>query len=102
MITITDAAATKIKEVLAKEAKQDYVLRMKAEGGGCCGPRYVVALEENPQASDQVVETKGIKVVIDPQSAPVLQDVEFDYTEGLIGGGFQIKNPNLKSSCGCR
>ena len=102
MITITDSAASKIKEVMAKEGKENHVLRMKAEGGGCCGPKYGVELEEKPRASDQVVEAKGIKVAVDPQSDPTLEGVELDYTEGLIGGGFQIKNPNVKTNCGCR
>ena len=102
MITITDGAADKIKKVMASEDKQDWALRMKAEGGGCCGPTYMVALEEKPEPDDQVIETQGIKVLIDPQSVPVLEGGELDYIEGLMGGGFQIKNTNVESSCGCQ
>lgn len=102
MITITDCAADKIKKVMAIEDKLGWSLRIKAEGGGCCGPKYMVALEEKPEPDDQIVETRTIKVLIDPQSVPILEGGELDYIEGLMGGGFQIKNAKVESSCGCQ
>ena len=102
MINITVAAAQKVKGILEQE-KQNIpqgVLRIYVQGGGCSGFQYGMVLDEVTEA-DQVFETDGIKVIIDPMSLRYLEGAEVDYKEDLMGGGFAIKNPNATSTCGC-
>jgi iron-sulfur cluster assembly accessory protein len=100
MITITVAAAAKLKELMAKEATEGQGLRVRVMGGGCSGYQYQLAFDA-PREGDRVIEHDGVKVVIDPKSLLFLAGTEIDYQEGLMGAGFAIKNPNAKGSCGC-
>jgi iron-sulfur cluster assembly accessory protein len=102
MINITEAAATKVKGILEQE-KQSLPqggLRIYVQGGGCSGFSYGMVLDEVTD-EDQVFETDGIKVIVDPMSMRYLDGAEVDYKEDLMGGGFAIKNPNATSTCGC-
>lgn len=107
MITITENAAKRLKELMAdkdtegKDYNQETVgLRVFVQGGGCSGFQYGMQLENTPNAgSDKVFESNGIRVFVDPVSAPYLKGVEIDFDD--FGGGFKIKNPNAKSTCGC-
>ena len=115
MITITDRAAAKIREVLEENHRtpETVVLRMAVMGGGCSGFQYAPpTIEETPQETDQVLKINGIRVAIDPISASYLKGAELDFVEpartdelNLVGnpqgGGFKITNPNAKSTCGC-
>jgi iron-sulfur cluster assembly protein len=101
MVLITDPAAAKIKELMAKEGDADYALRMRVIGGGCSGLQYQMALEETPGDHDKVYTSNGIKLFIDMKSALYLAGVEIDYLNGLMESGFKITNPNAQTTCGC-
>jgi iron-sulfur cluster assembly protein len=98
MITITETAAAKIKE-LTPDPK--YALRMRVVGGGCSGLRYEMGLEDEQQPSDKVFSSNGVTVFIDMKSALYLAGAEVDYINGLMESGFKITNPNAKTTCGC-
>ena len=103
MITITLLAAQKLRETMIGDNKnpdKDY-LRIFVQGGGCSGFQYGLMLEENKTDTDQVFESNGMKVVVDPISIRYLENAEVDFIENETGGGFSIKNPNAKSTCGC-
>jgi iron-sulfur cluster assembly protein len=98
MITITESAAEKIKE-LAPDP--NYALRMRVVGGGCSGLQYQMGLEDEQNATDKVLTSNGIKVLVDMKSALYLAGAEVDYINGLMESGFKISNPNAKTTCGC-
>ena len=102
MITLTNGASQKVKGILEQERASlpQGGLRIYVQGGGCSGFSYGMVLDE-AAAEDQVFETDGIKLIVDPMSLRYLEGAEVDYKEDLMGGGFAIKNPNAKSSCGC-
>ncbi|MBI3359012.1 MAG: iron-sulfur cluster insertion protein ErpA [Nitrospirae bacterium] len=101
MITITEKAAYKAKTFMAAEHKEGFGLRLYVQGGGCSGFKYGMAFEEKEVDEDSVIAMNGMKLFIDPYSAPMLNGVQIDYNDGLEGAGFAIKNPNAKSTCGC-
>lgn len=101
MVTFSDVAAGKIKEILAQEGKTGWALKLGVQGGGCSGFEYVMDFAQIPAADDKVFEDKGLKIFVDPNSEKVLQGSVVDYEEGLTGAGFKIQNPNSKGSCGC-
>lgn len=101
MISITSQAAEKIKDIkTAQAASEDTGLRVRVVGGGCSGFQYQLVFD-SPQAEDQVFETDGVKVVVDPKSFLYLNGTEIDYVDGLTGAGFTMKNPNAKGGCSC-
>lgn len=100
MITITQQASNKILELM-KEEQDVSGLRIYVRGGGCSGYQYGMSLESKIGDDDTVIDKDGVKVVIDPQSAPLLQGAEIDYVESIQGSGFSIKNPQAKTTCGC-
>jgi iron-sulfur cluster assembly protein len=102
MISLTTAAASKVKNILEseKETLPQGGLRIYVQGGGCSGFSYGMVLDEVSEG-DQVFEEQGVKVIIDPMSIQYLEGAEVDYKEDLMGGGFAIKNPNATSTCGC-
>ncbi len=100
MITITQQASNKILELM-KEEEDVSGLRVYVRGGGCSGYQYGMSLESKISDDDTVIDKDGVKVVIDPQSAPLLQGAEIDYTENIQGSGFAVKNPQAKTTCGC-
>ena len=100
MITITEFAEQKIRELLKDE--QDAVgLRVYVRGGGCHGYQYGMAFEAKMTDDDTVIEKGDVKVILDSQSAPLLSGAEVDYVDSLQGSGFSIKNPQAKTTCGC-
>ena len=102
MINVSETAALKINELLLEEQKAGSGLRVFVQGGGCSGFQYGLMIEENPEGSaDQVFESNGVKLFVDPISIAYLKDAEVDFVDTVTGGGFTIKNPNAKSTCGC-
>jgi len=101
MLTITDHAASKVKEFLAKQGKNDGAVRIQVKGGGCSGMQYSFSLVDTPRADDTVLTDKGVKVCVDPKSAVFLDGVELDFVEAFINGGFKVRNPNATGSCSC-
>jgi iron-sulfur cluster assembly accessory protein len=102
MIRLTEMAVSKVKGILEQEKASlpDGGLRIYVQGGGCSGFSYGMVLDEVTEG-DQIFETEGIKVIVDPMSLRYLEGAEVDYKEDLMGGGFAIKNPNASSTCGC-
>ena len=102
MLTLTETAAKKISDLRLEEGKPEWGLRIRVVGGGCSGMSYELGWDDTPVEGDNVVETNGVKVIVDSHSAPYLQGSEIDYVDNnMLGAGFAIKNPNVKSSCGC-
>jgi iron-sulfur cluster assembly accessory protein len=102
MINVSETAASKINELLAEENKTGSGLRVFVQGGGCSGFQYGLMIEENGQsAGDQVFESNGVRLYVDPISIRYLKGAEVDFVETVTGGGFTIKNPNATSTCGC-
>ena len=102
MVTVTESAAAKIKELLAQEAEEEVsVLRVAVQGGGCSGFQYALGFDRGPQDGDNEVEMHGVRVVVDPHSAPYLVGSEIDYVDALMGAGFAINNPNVTAACCC-
>ena len=102
MLTLTATAAQKVKGILEqeKESLPQGGLRIYVQGGGCSGFSYGMVLNEAAE-EDQILDIEGVKVIVDPMSLRYLDGAEVDYKEDLMGGGFAIKNPNAKSTCGC-
>ena len=104
-ITLTKAAAAKITDLMLEEEKKsaEVGLRVYVQGGGCSGFQYGMAIEEGARDSeaDKVFESNGVRLYIDPISVRYLSGAQVDYEDKLNGGGFTIKNPNAKSTCGC-
>ena len=98
LIHVTEAAASKIKDLLAEENKAESGLRVFVQGGGCSGFQYGLMIEES---GDQMFESNGIKLYVDPVSLSYLKGAEVDFVDTITGGGFTIKNPNATSTCGC-
>ncbi|HBH04728.1 MAG: hypothetical protein A2W08_06805 [Candidatus Rokubacteria bacterium RBG_16_73_20] len=103
MVTMTETAAKKITELRLEEGKPEWGLRVRLVGGGCSGMSYELGWEEQEAPGDTVVEgPQGIRVFIDQHSAQYVAGSEIDYVDNtMLGAGFAIKNPNVKSSCGC-
>jgi iron-sulfur cluster assembly accessory protein len=102
MVTVTEKAASKIKELLAQEQEEGVsVLRVAVQGGGCSGFQYGLMIEEGGGDADQVFESNGVKLFVDPVSVSYLKGAEVDFVDTVTGGGFTIKNPNATSTCGC-
>ncbi|MEK7800490.1 MAG: iron-sulfur cluster insertion protein ErpA [Nitrospirota bacterium] len=100
MVTITQVAEQKIRELMTEE-KDVVGLRVYVRGGGCNGYQYGMAFESKMAEDDTVIEMGDVKVIMDSQSAPMLQGAEVDYVDSVQGSGFSIKNPQAKTTCGC-
>jgi len=100
MVTITEIAEQKIKELILEE-ENAVGLRIYVKGGGCSGYQYGMSFEDKTSDDDTIVEKGDVKVIVDSQSAPMLSGAEVDYVDSLQGSGFAIKNPQAKSTCGC-
>ncbi|TRZ64544.1 MAG: iron-sulfur cluster insertion protein ErpA [Rhodocyclaceae bacterium] len=100
-LLFTDNAANKVKELIAEEGNADLKLRVFVSGGGCSGFQYGFTFDEIKNDDDTVLEKSGVTLLIDPMSYQYLVGAEIDYSEGLEGAQFVIKNPNATSTCGC-
>ena len=103
MINVSPTAASKINELLAEENKAGSGLRVFVQGGGCSGFQYGLMIEEGEAKTDadQTIESNGVRLFVDPISVRYLKGAEVDFVDSLAGGGFTIRNPNAKSTCGC-
>jgi len=102
MVTVTEKAATKIRELMAEEPEGEIsVLRVAVQGGGCSGFQYALGFDRGPQDGDNEIVMNGVRIVIDPLSAPYLAGSEIDFVDALMGAGFAINNPNVTAACGC-
>ena len=101
IINLTEKTANKVKSLLEKENKQGYGLRVGILQGGCSGYMYDINLEKSEKENDIVIEEKGIKIFMNPESVAFMRGSTVDYIETLQNSGFKINNPNVKTSCGC-
>jgi iron-sulfur cluster assembly protein len=100
LLSVTEAAAVKIKQLMAEEADVS-VLRVAIQGGGCSGFQYGLGFDSGAAEGDLEFHEHGVTVVVDPFSAPYLQGAEVDYVDSIQAAGFAINNPNAVASCGC-
>ena len=101
MVTLTDIATEKVRGFLAsQETEGDVGLRVGVRGGGCSGFQYALALDE-AREDDHVFEHEGIRLLVDPASLQYVDGSQVDYTESLMGSGFEVNNPNVVAACGC-
>jgi iron-sulfur cluster insertion protein len=100
-LVFTDSAANKVSQLIAEEGNPELMLRVFVSGGGCSGFQYGFQFEETRNEDDTVMEKAGVRLLIDPMSYQYLVGAEIDYTDGVEGAQFVIKNPNATSTCGC-
>lgn len=101
MLTLTDSAVSAVQRFIDSADKPIAGLRIKVEGGGCSGLQYGMRLEEAAAQDDTVFDFTGVKVLVDTDSAALLDGVTVDFIDGLDGTGFKFENPNASGSCGC-
>ncbi len=101
MLTITENAALKVKNLLKEKDAEQGALRVFVAGGGCSGYQYGMALAQEREEDDLVIEQAGVRLFVDPESAPLLKGAEIDYVEDVMKSGFTIFNPNAVKSCAC-
>ena len=100
-LLFTDAAATKVAELIREEANPNLKLRVFVQGGGCSGFQYGFTFDESIEEGDTQVSNGGVTLLIDPMSVQYLAGAEIDYREDLEGAQFVIRNPNAQTTCGC-
>ncbi|HEX5218725.1 MAG TPA: iron-sulfur cluster assembly accessory protein [Verrucomicrobiae bacterium] len=101
LVKLTANAGKKVGALLTKQGRPNGVLRVAVVGGGCSGLQYKMDLQDGPANRDFLVESAGVKVVVDPKSALYVTGSELDYVDALQDGGFKVKNPNAATSCSC-
>ena len=101
MITLTDSAASKVKDLIEAEGEPNLALRVAVRPGGCSGFSYEMFFDTDVSDDDNLTDHSGVRVVVDSSSAELLQGATLDYKDGLQGAGFAIENPNAQRSCGC-
>ncbi|MBK5965342.1 iron-sulfur cluster insertion protein ErpA [Thiocystis minor] len=100
-LIFTTSAASKVAQLIEEEGNSGLMLRVYIQGGGCSGFQYGFTFDEEIQEGDTEIVTDGVKLVVDPMSMQYLMGAEIDYTEGLQGAQFVIRNPNATTTCGC-
>ncbi|OGV72989.1 MAG: iron-sulfur cluster insertion protein ErpA [Methylophilales bacterium RIFCSPHIGHO2_02_FULL_57_10] len=100
-LLFTENAANKVRELIEEEGTPDLKLRVFVSGGGCSGFQYGFTFDETTNDDDTIVEREGVTLLIDPMSLQYLAGAEIDYTDGLQGSQFVIRNPNATTTCGC-
>jgi iron-sulfur cluster assembly protein len=101
LIRVTTDAAERVQSLLRKQGRPEGVLRVAVVGGGCSGLQYKMDLQDAPANRDILVQSAGIKVVVDPKSALYVTGSELDFVDALQGGGFKVTNPNAATTCSC-
>ena len=101
LVVLSEAAASKLQDLVTAEQNPNLGLRVYVYSGGCSGFRYGMMLEDQPSSEDIKVQSRGINVYVDPQSTQYLTGSEIDYLDTLMGAGFTVNNPNAVSACGC-
>ena len=101
VMSLTEAAASRVKEIMAKSQTPALGLRVGVRNGGCAGMSYTMELAERIEPLDEVIDDKGVKVLIDPKAVLFLLGAEMDFKADRLGSSFTFRNPNETSSCGC-
>jgi len=100
-MTVTEAAARKAGELLGNTQKETAAIRVFVKSGGCSGYSYGMAIDDRELEGDSIFEDRGVRIVVDKMSLPLLSGSQIDYVENMMGGGFSVNNPNATSACGC-
>ncbi len=100
-MTVTEAAARKAGELLGNAQKETAAIRVYVKSGGCSGYSYGMAIDDRELEGDSIFVDRGVRIVVDKMSLPLLQGSQIDYVENMMGGGFSVNNPNATSACGC-
>jgi iron-sulfur cluster assembly protein len=102
ILSVTDKAASKVKALSQKEGRAEPILRLRVVAGGCSGFSYELSFEDAPEAEDSVIRAaEGVRVLVDPRSAPIVAGSTLDLDENLIGGGLRVRNPQAVHECAC-
>jgi iron-sulfur cluster assembly accessory protein len=101
VMSVTEPAADRIRVMAEREGRVEPCLRVRVTAGGCSGFSYNLSLEDGPAPDDLVVEGHGVRVLVDPRSAPIVQGSIVDFSDALLGGGMKVRNPNATSECAC-
>jgi iron-sulfur cluster assembly protein len=101
VMTLTDAAAQRVKAIMAKSEDSVIALRLGVKNGGCAGMEYTMEWAEHQRPLDEIIEDKGVKIFIDPKAILFLLGTEMDYKDSMLKSGFVFNNPNQTSACGC-
>ena len=100
-LSFTEAGAAKAQHLVASSGKDNAAVRVFVKSGGCSGFQYGMSIDDRRLEGDLEFEDRGVRLVVDPRSFPLLKGSHVDYVENLMGGGFSVKNPNASSECGC-
>ena len=101
LLKVSESASVKVRSLLQRQGRSDGVLRVAVIGGGCSGLQYKLDLQDAPANRDILVESGGIRVVVDPKTAIYVTGSQLEYTDKLEDGGFKVNNPNAASTCSC-
>jgi iron-sulfur cluster insertion protein len=101
VVAVTSAAARKIATLAEKDGRPGAALRLRVLAGGCSGFTYELSFADTPAPDDNVVETDGVKVVVDPKSAPIVRGSTLDFDDAMLGGGLKVRNPQAVHECAC-
>lgn len=101
LLKLTPSAVEKVKSMMSKEGKESYGLRVGVIPGGCAGLSYDMRFQKDPYENDIILEQDALRIFINPESLSFLKGIHIDYVDTLKESGFQFRNPNAKSSCGC-
>jgi iron-sulfur cluster assembly accessory protein len=100
-ITVTAEAASRIRTLAEREGRPEPVLRLRVVAGGCSGFSYRLSLEETAAQDDHVIDAHGVRVLVDPRSAPIVEGSTLDFSDALLGGGLKVRNPRAVHECAC-
>ncbi len=101
VVSLTEAAAERVREIMAGASRTAYGLRVGVKNGGCAGMSYTMDMVEEPAAGDEIVEDKGVRVLVDPRAVLFLLGTRMDFRTDKLSSGFVFENPNQTSACGC-
>ena len=101
VIAVTEAAAGRVRALAEREGRAGPYLRLRVTAGGCSGFSYNLSLEDGPADDDHVVAAHGVRVLVDPRSAPIVEGSTLDFSDALLGGGLKVRNPNATNECAC-
>jgi iron-sulfur cluster assembly accessory protein len=100
-ISVTDEAAAHVRRIAEREGRSEAVLRLRVTAGGCSGFSYKLSIEDGPQGDDHIVEAHGLRVLIDPRTATIVEGSTLDFNASLLGGGLKVINPRAVHECAC-
>ena len=101
VLEVTEGAAARVRVMADREKRPEPILRLRVVAGGCDGFSYRLSLEDAPVSDDLVIERDGVRVLVDPRSAPLLRGSILDFSDALLGGGLKVRNPNAAHECAC-